>query len=178
MLELAVGAQVVAARVRRPAEGALEASGEVDVVVVAYVRHDLATQLAAMQIAAAREALKGEPHVPGLRAFVMQYRQFNSIQIVQFISCRFVIYYIIVQYYSIYLCILQLALFDLHIVCFYLFVIIFFCFFVCFFFVFFFWFGLVCSFKRVKKKEEKNNVVVGDSQKQKNHFIIILKLYN
>lgn len=84
MLELAVGAQIVAAGVGGTAQGALEAAGEVDMIVVAYVRHDLAAQLAAMQVAATGETLKGEPHVPGLRAYVRR--------ITEFVSIRFVFY--------------------------------------------------------------------------------------
>jgi len=59
VLELAVGPQVVAARVGGPAEGALEATREMDVVVVADVGDDLAAQLATVQVAAAREPLEG-----------------------------------------------------------------------------------------------------------------------
>lgn len=76
MLELAVGAQVIAARVRRPAQRALEAARKVDVVVVPDVGHHLAAQLAAVQVTAAREALEREPHVPGLRACVISIQYF------------------------------------------------------------------------------------------------------
>lgn len=46
MFEFKVRAQVVAARVRRTTERTLKPAGEVDVVVVPDVRHDLAAQLA------------------------------------------------------------------------------------------------------------------------------------
>lgn len=68
MFELAMGAQVVAASVGGTAQRTLEPAGEMDVIVVAYVRDHFAAQLATMQIAAAREPFKCEPHVPGLGA--------------------------------------------------------------------------------------------------------------
>lgn len=68
VLELAVRAQVVRARVRGAAQRALEAAREVHVVVVADVRHHLAAQLAAVQVQRARHALERQPHVPALRA--------------------------------------------------------------------------------------------------------------
>lgn len=58
MLELTVGAQIVAARIGGPAQRTLEAARKMDVVVVADVRDDLAAQLATVQVAAAREALE------------------------------------------------------------------------------------------------------------------------
>lgn len=68
VLELAVRAQVVGARVGGAAQRALEAAREVHVVVVADVRHHLAAQLAAVQVQRARHALERQPHVPALRA--------------------------------------------------------------------------------------------------------------
>lgn len=68
VLELAVRAQVVGARVGGAAQRALEAAREVHVVVVADVRHHLAAQLAAVQVERARHALERQPHVPALRA--------------------------------------------------------------------------------------------------------------
>lgn len=68
MLELAVRPQVVAPGVRRPAQRTLEPAREVHVVVVPYVRYHFAAQLAPVQIAAARQTLKRQPHVPGLGA--------------------------------------------------------------------------------------------------------------
>lgn len=68
VLELAVRAQVVGARVGGAAQRALEAAGEVHVVVVADVRHHLAAELAAVQVQRARHALERQPHVPALRA--------------------------------------------------------------------------------------------------------------
>lgn len=68
VLELAVRAQVVRARVRGAAQRTLEAAREVHVVVVADVRHHLAAQLAAVQVQRARHALERQPHVPALRA--------------------------------------------------------------------------------------------------------------
>lgn len=68
VLELAVRAQVVGARVRRAAQRTLEPAREVHVVVVAYVRHHLAAQLAPVQVEGARDPLERQPHVPALRA--------------------------------------------------------------------------------------------------------------
>lgn len=68
VLELAVRAQVVGARVGGAAQRALEPAREVHVVVVADVRHHLAAQLAAVQVERARHALERQPHVPALRA--------------------------------------------------------------------------------------------------------------
>lgn len=58
-------AQVVATCVRGTTERTLKPAGEVDVVVVPDVRHDLAAQLAPVKVAAAWHPVKGQPHVPG-----------------------------------------------------------------------------------------------------------------
>lgn len=68
VFELAMGAQVVAASVGGAAQRTLEPAGKMDVIVVAYVRDHFAAQLATVEIAAAREPFKCEPHVPGLGA--------------------------------------------------------------------------------------------------------------
>lgn len=68
VLELAVRAQVVGARVSRAAQRALEPPREVHVIVVPDVRHHLAAQLAPVQVERAGHALERQPHVPALRA--------------------------------------------------------------------------------------------------------------
>lgn len=68
MFELAMCAQVVAASVRGPAQGTLEPSGKVHVVVVSDVRHHFTTQFAAMQVEGAGHTLERQPHVPTLGA--------------------------------------------------------------------------------------------------------------
>lgn len=65
MFELAVRAQVVAARVRCATERALESAREMDVIVVPDVRHYFAAQLASVQVAAAWQLVERESHVPG-----------------------------------------------------------------------------------------------------------------
>lgn len=65
MFEFIVRAQVVATCVRGTTERTLKPAGEVDVVVVPDVRHDLAAQLAPVKVAAAWHPVKGQPHVPG-----------------------------------------------------------------------------------------------------------------
>ena len=65
MFEPAVGAQVVTTCVCGVAKRALEAAGEMHVVVVPNVGHYLAAKLAAMQVVGhAMDPLKCEPHVP------------------------------------------------------------------------------------------------------------------
>lgn len=65
MFEFKVRAQVVATCVPGTTERTLKVAGEVDVVVVPDVRHDLAAQLAPVMVAAAWHPVKGQPHVPG-----------------------------------------------------------------------------------------------------------------
>lgn len=58
MFEFTMRAQIVAASVRGAAQGTLESAREVDMVVVADVRHYFTAQFAPMQVAAAWQLIK------------------------------------------------------------------------------------------------------------------------
>lgn len=58
VFEFAVGTEVVAAGVRCPAQRTLKPAWEVHVIVVAYVRHYFAAQLAPVQVAATWQLVK------------------------------------------------------------------------------------------------------------------------
>lgn len=58
MFEFTVRAQIVAAGVGGAAERTLEPTGEVNVIVVANVRHYFAAQFAPVQVAAAWQLVK------------------------------------------------------------------------------------------------------------------------
>lgn len=79
--------QVIAAGVGGPAQGTLESSREMHMIMVSYVRHHFAAQLATMQITAARQSLECQTHVPGFGAF----STFNGVRMATIGHVRFMV---------------------------------------------------------------------------------------
>lgn len=65
MLEFAVSAQVVAPCVRRPAQGALESTRKMHVIMVPDMGHYFAAQFTPVQVAAAWQFVECQTHMPG-----------------------------------------------------------------------------------------------------------------
>lgn len=65
MLCFEMCSKIVTAGVCGSAERTLKSTREMNVIVIADVRHNFVTYLAAMQVAAVRELFERKPHVPG-----------------------------------------------------------------------------------------------------------------